>query len=148
MFAPKRILVPTDFSGDSDEALKEALELAKQYNSKVYLLHVTEPLAQCAVDYCVDIATVHQAEADEVNRSKEMMQRELAKFAERQGIEVITDIREGDTVAEILKEQDEKGVDLIVMPSHRKAGLLKRFMGMVSEKVMEGAKSPVLLVKH
>ena len=36
MFAPKRILVPTDFSGDSDEALKQALELAKQYHAKVY----------------------------------------------------------------------------------------------------------------
>jgi len=34
MFAPKRILVPTDFSDYSDEALKQALELAKQYNAK------------------------------------------------------------------------------------------------------------------
>ncbi len=148
MFAPKRILVPTDFSGDSDEALKQALELAKQYQSKVYLLHVAEPIMQCGADYCMDLASVRQAEAEEINRSKEMMQRELAKFAESQEIEVITDIREGDTVSEILKEQDEKGVDLIVMPSHRRTGLLKRMMGQVAEKVMEEAKSPVLLVRH
>ena len=44
MFAPKRILVPTDFSDYSDEALKQALELAKQYHSKVYLLHVANPV--------------------------------------------------------------------------------------------------------
>jgi nucleotide-binding universal stress UspA family protein len=44
MFAPKRILVPTDFSDNSDEALKQALELAKQYKAKVYFLHVTTPV--------------------------------------------------------------------------------------------------------
>lgn len=148
MFAPKRILVPTDFSGDSDEALKEALELAKQYHSKVYLLHVAEPITQCSVDYCLDLATVRQAEAEEMNRSKEMMQRELAKFPEGMDVEVISDIREGDAVTEILKEQDERGVDLIVMPSHRKTGLFKRMMGQVAEKVMEEAKTPVLLIRH
>ena len=42
----------------------------------------------------------------------------------------------------------QQGVDLIVMPSHRKASLFKRLMGQVSEKVMEEAKSPVLLVRH
>lgn len=148
MFAPKRILVPTDFSGDSDEALKEALELAKQYHSKVYLLHVAEPIMQCSADYCLDMASVRQVEAEEIKRSKELMQKELAKFPEGLDIEVISDIREGDTVAEILKEQDEKGVDLIVMPSGHKKGLFKRLMGPVSERVMEEAKTPVLLVRH
>jgi nucleotide-binding universal stress UspA family protein len=81
-------------------------------------------------------------------KAKEMMQRELKKFPEFQEIEVISDIREGEPVEEILKEQEEKGVDLIVMPSHGKTGFLKRLMGQVSEKVMEEAKSPVLLVRH
>lgn len=148
MFTPKRILVPTDFSGNSDEALKQALELAKQYHAKVYLLHVAEPVTQWAVDYVPDASVVQQAEAAEILRAKEMMQKELAKFPEGQEIEVISDIREGDTVEEILKEQDENSVDLIVMPSHGKTGMIKRMMGLVSEKVMEEAKSPVLLVKH
>ena len=89
-----------------------------------------------------------QVEDAEIVRAKERMQRELSKFPEGQEIEVITDIREGDTVHEILKEQDERGVDLIVMPSHRETGLLKRLMGQVSENVMASAKSPVLLVRH
>lgn len=148
MFAPKRILVPTDFSEESDEALKQALELAKQFNAKVYLLHVAEPITQCAGDYCLDAAAVKQAEESEIIRAKEMMQREMAKFSVGQDIEVISDIREGDPVYEILKEQDERGVDLIVMPSFRKTGFLKRMLGHVSETIMEEAKSPVLLVRH
>ena len=148
MFAPKRILVPTDFSEDSDEALQQALELAKQYHAKVYLLHVAEPITQCAGDFCLDASTMREAEDSEILRVREMMQEELSKFPEVREIEVESDIREGDPVREILREQDEKGVDLIVMPSHRKAGLLKKLMGQVSEKVMEEAKSPVLLVRH
>ena len=148
MFAPKRILVPTDFSDSSDEALKQALELAKQYNAKVYLLHVAEPIEQCTVDYCLDLSTVKAAEDAEILQAKEKMQQELGKFSEFQEIEVISDIREGKPVEEILKEQEEKGVDLIVMPSHGKTGFMKRLMGQVSEKIMEEAKSPVLLVRH
>jgi universal stress protein A len=148
MFAPKRILVPTDFSDSSDEALKQALELAKQYNAKVYLLHVAEPIRQCAGDYCLDESKVKAVEDAEILQAKEMMQRELKKFSEFQEIEIISDIREGEPVQEILKEQEEKGVDLIVMPSHGKTGFIKRLMGQISEKVMEEAKSSVLLVRH
>lgn len=148
MFAPKRILVPTDFSDNSDEALKQALELAKQYKAKVYLLHVTTPVNLCTVDYCLDTPTYQGMENQEMFQAQDMMQLELKKFPEFEEIEVISDVREGEPVEEILKEQDEKGVDLIVMPSHSKRGLLKRFMGVISEKVMEEAKSPVLFVHH
>jgi len=148
MFAPKRILVPTDFSDYSDEALKQALELAKQYNSKVYLLHVANPVTQCTADYCLDVETFKKAEENAMIQAREMMQKELQKFPEFQEIEIISDIREGEPVKEILKEQEEKGVDLIVMPSHGKSGILKRLMGQIAEKVMEETKSPVLLVQH
>ena len=40
MLAPTRILVPTDFSPYSDRALVQALDIAKQYRAKVFLLHV------------------------------------------------------------------------------------------------------------
>ena len=59
-----------------------------------------------------------------------------------------SDVREGDLADEILKEQEERGVDLIVMPSHGKTNFLKRLMGSISEKIMEEAKSDVLLVRH
>ena len=40
MLMPTRILVPTDFSEYSDRALEQALDIAKQYHAKVFLLHV------------------------------------------------------------------------------------------------------------
>lgn len=148
MFSPRRILVPTDFSEDSDEALKQALELADQYHAKVYLLHVTEPVTQCAGDFCLDETAVRAAGDSEKTHAREMMQKELSKFSQWRDIEVISDIREGDPAVEILREQDERGVDLIVMPSHKKTGFMKRLMGQISEQIMEEAKTPVLLVRH
>ena len=40
MFAPKNILVPTDFSEHSDRELAEAVDIARQHKARIYLLHV------------------------------------------------------------------------------------------------------------
>ncbi|MBK7550265.1 MAG: universal stress protein [Syntrophaceae bacterium] len=53
MFTPKSILVPTDFSEHSDRAVRQAVDIAEQHNSKIYLLHVVDRLQQCAIDYCI-----------------------------------------------------------------------------------------------
>ncbi len=59
MFAPKNILVPTDFSQYSDKAFKEAVILAEKFKSKIYLLHVyDEGIQQCVVDYCLPVEQV------------------------------------------------------------------------------------------
>ena len=42
-----KILVPTDFSEQADNALRVAAQLAKKYNAEIYLLHLLElPLNQ------------------------------------------------------------------------------------------------------
>jgi nucleotide-binding universal stress UspA family protein len=46
-----------------------------------------------------------------------------------------------------LNEQKEKKIDLIVIGSHGKTGLIHHLMGSVAERVMRGAKCPVLLAK-
>lgn len=46
MLKPTKILVPTDFSEYSDKALKQALDIAKEYNAKVYVLHVLDQKLQ------------------------------------------------------------------------------------------------------
>lgn len=38
----KRILVPTDFSPQAENALKVAAQLAKKYDSEIFLLHLLD----------------------------------------------------------------------------------------------------------
>lgn len=147
MFAPKNILVPTDFSEYSDRALQEAIDIANQYHSKIYLLHVAEMVIHCTVDYCLDPQTVTQVENETIQASKKMMHDQVAKFQKSNAAEIITEIRKGTPYEEILKDQQEKNIDLIVIASHGQTGLMRYLVGSVAEKVLRHSKSPVLLVR-
>jgi universal stress protein A len=148
MFAPKKILVPTDFSEPSDLALKKAVDIASTNKSKIYLLHVIdEAIRQCAVDYCLDYAVVQQLEQDSERVAREMLEKEVKKFLLDQQIDIEFDVQHGTPAEVILKEQQSKDIDLIVIASHGKTGIKKVLMGSVAEKVLKGSKSPVLLIK-
>jgi universal stress protein A len=146
MFAPKNILVPTDFSNYSDKALKRAVDIASEHKSKIYVLHVVDEIMQCAVDYCLDISLVKQIEKQSLKFAEEKLQEIVKAFAAPKDIKVIVDIKMGDTYETILKEQQNKRIDLIVIASRGKKGLIHH-LGSIADKVMRGAKCPVLLVK-
>jgi universal stress protein A len=138
MFAPKKILVPTDFSKFSEEALKEAYDIAKQYKAKIYLLHVIDVIQQCTVDYCMDQKTLESLDKQIIQASADMMEKQIKKVAKSKDVEIISDVKKGTPYEEILKEQQAKKIDLIVIASH----------GSVAERVTRAAKCPVILVKN
>jgi universal stress protein A len=148
MFAPKKILVPTDFSKFSDKALKEAVDIAKKYGSKIYLLHVIdEHIQQCAVDYCIGAEIVSKLQRDSVKASKQKLHEGISAVAEAKKLDVEIDVKEGVPAEVILSEQKKKGIDLIVIASHGKTGILKNLLGNVTDKVVRGSKCPVVVVK-
>ncbi len=147
MFAPKRILVPTDFSTYSDRSLGEALDIAKQHGSTIYLLHVVSVVQQCSVDYCIDPGALAAIEKQTGDRVSRMMSEQTGKFPDINAVTVVQDTRRGTPYDEILKEQEEKDIDLIVIASHGTTGLLKHLMGSVAEKVSRAAKCPVLIIR-
>lgn len=148
MFSPKRILVPTDYSKFSDKALKHAVDIAKEHNSRIYLLHVVGIIQACVVDYCFDNATIADLERKSVQAAQDMMQKQIKRIMKDREIEIIPDVKQGIPYEEILKEQEAKKMDLIVIASHGSTGLLHYLIGSVAEKVTKGAKCPVLLVKN
>lgn len=148
MFAPKNILVPTDFSKYSDAALKKAVDIATQNDSNIYLLHVIdEQIRQCAVDYCLSIDVVNQLEKESIKASKDKLKKEAAAIVKTKKIKVIFDVKNGVPSEVILSEQKAKKIDLIVIASHGKTGILKQLMGSVADKVIKGSKCPVIVVK-
>ena len=149
MFAPKNILVPTDFSVYADNALKQAIDIAKQNKSTIYLFHVIDDgFRQCAVDYCLNEGDVQKIYKDSIKNAMDKLQQEAKKITDNQsGIEIVFDTIRGIPYEEILKEQEAKGIDLIVIASHGKTGILKNLLGGVVDKVMKRAKCQVLLVR-
>jgi nucleotide-binding universal stress UspA family protein len=148
MFAPKTLLVPTDFSDHAEKALQAAIDLARQYGSKILLLHVVGLVIQCTMEYCLDPQTSTLVEKEAIDSAKKMIQSLLGKFPDSKSVDIVADIRKGTPYEEILKVQQEKKADLIVMGSHGQSGLVRHLMGSVAEKVMRQAKCSVLLVKN
>jgi len=148
MLKPTKILVPTDFSPDSDKALKQALDIAKQNNAKVFLLHVIGKHIQQSVDvYSIDYRVVQDMEKQIKNSAIEKMEKQLARFPQTQEIETASTIRNGVAYEEILKEQEEKNIDLIVLASLGRTGLSKYLLGNVARIILKEAKCHVLLTK-
>jgi nucleotide-binding universal stress UspA family protein len=129
MFAPKNILVPTDFSKYADAALKKAVDIATQHDTKIYLLHVIDKqIVECVVDYCLSYEVVEALKKDSLKEGKAKLQKEAEAIVKSKKIKVSYDIKS-------------------VMSSHGKTGLLKQLMGSVADKVVQGSKCPVLVIK-
>jgi universal stress protein A len=148
MFAPKKILVPTDFSKFSDNALKQAYDIAKQYKAKIYLLHVIEIVQTCSIDYCLDDQSVKALDEKSLEFSEKMIQKQINKVFRSKDVEVVSDVKKGRPYEEILKEQTSKKIDLIVIASHGRTGILSHLIGSIAEKVVRGAKCPVMVVRN
>jgi len=148
MFAPKNILVPTDFSKYSDVALDKAVDIATQYKAKIYLLHViTEHIRRCMADYCLDLQLVKQLEKQSIKGAKDKLKTAADAIAKEKGVAISIVIKEGVPQEVILSEQKAKKIDLIVIASHGKTGILKHLIGSVADKVVKGSKCPVIVVK-
>lgn len=149
MFTPKRILVPTDFSNYSNHALKQAVDIAGVYHSKIYVLHVIdEALQQCMVDYCLPEVLIRQIEADSMKAAREKLQDQVNQMEDALPAgEIFPEVKRGIPYDEIVKEQDAKDIDLIIIASHGRTGILKTLIGGVVEKVLRGAKCSVLLLR-
>ena len=148
MFRPTRILVPTDFSEYSDKALRQALDIAKQHNALVYVLHVIhEAMHRCWTDYCLSDEQMQDFKKQMRVGAEEDLRKQVAKLPEAKGVEVVTDVKEGVPYEEILREEKERGIDLIVIGTLGRTGITKYFLGSVTKNVAKGAKCPVLLAK-
>ncbi|HNW28982.1 MAG TPA: universal stress protein [Spirochaetota bacterium] len=120
MFKPKRILVTTDFTDESDSALREAVGIGEQFRSTVYLLHVIPEIEQCAVDYCLAEQEII-AEKNKLRKEAEQMMDEMVRrVAPDSMVQIVKEVRFGNTVDEIVSAERERAVDLVMAAPHRK----------------------------
>ena len=139
----KDILVPTDFSAASRNALKYALNLARQYEAKIKLLYVIEP--PIYTDFQAGPAVYNERETSERARA------ELEQLRDEQGADAgyIADIRVviGKPYAEITAVARGLQPDVIVIATHGRTGIKHVLLGSTAEKVVRHASCPVLVVR-
>ncbi len=149
MIQIENILVPTDCSDLSKEALQYAIEFAKQFKAKLTLLMVTvsEPLT-ILNDYGYFSPELHHKILAETEKRSKTELENFWKTLSNPEVDVDLVNIKGDPYTEIVRFAKEKSVDIIIMGTHGRTGLKHIFMGSVAEKVVRYSPQPVLTVKH
>ena len=140
----ENILFPTDFSENSEEALKYAISLAEKYGSNLHIVHVTlganQYMAYDMNAYIPDDMKKNERETLEKNL------RALPPENLGQPKSVTHEILEGIPLPEILGYIKKNNIDLVVMGTHGRTGLKHLVMGSVAENVVRNSSVPVLSV--
>lgn len=137
----KRILVPTDGSERSLAVLPFVKEFAESYGSEILMLSVAVPAMLSPLDV-VDFGELEQVAPPHTSDCRAV----ASKFAE-QGIQVRILSTTGDPASEIIDRCVSESSDLIVMTTHGRSGVSRWMLGSVSEKVLRGASTLLLLVR-
>lgn len=148
MIALKNILVPTDFSDTSANAVRYAKAFAETFQASLHLLHVVEELLVYAwtppegsIPLAADIRTDMEA------RTREQLHK-LLTDAERERFRAHFLTLTGSPFVEIVRYAKEQDIDLIVLGTHGRGPIAHMLMGSVAEKVVRKAPCPVLTVRH
>jgi nucleotide-binding universal stress UspA family protein len=139
--SPQKILVATDFSAASDEALGRAIDTAKSSTAEVEIIHVIEP----AEEYPFGLFYLDSDSGALYTHVENELSRRADRFRQA-GLRCETKIVEGNASMEIAKRGREIDADLIVVGTHGRTGLAHAMLGSVAERVVRRASCPVLTV--
>lgn len=140
----KTILVPIDFSGVTDAAIRSASALARAFESDLVLLHVGAPDPDF-VGYDPGPPSVRDYVAEQFREEHSQLQG-LKHAIDLPEERVTALLIQGITAEKILEEAKRMGADLIVMGSHGHGALHNLLVGSVTEGVLKEATCPVLVV--
>ena len=140
-----KILLTTDGSDYSLNAVEHALSIANDNDAEVIVLNVIED------NFVIDLsnAEIIKDVKGILNEKSQKNLKKVEELKEDLGYDVKLSSRsvEGFPANVILKTIDEENIDLVVIGSSGKTGLDKFIMGSVASKVVNSAKCSVLVIR-
>ena len=143
----RHILVPTDGSPLSQEAISHAVSLAAETGAKVTFVTVTEPFHTFSL-------VAEQIQDTPAEHRRHMKQRAEQTLAAAHAIAQAADVVHTVVHAEddqphraIVRTAAEAGCDLIAMASHGRRGVSALVLGSVTAKVLTDTTLPVLVYR-
>lgn len=140
----KKILVPVDFSENSQKILQSAIHVAKKFDAALTVLFVVQSIDHYSGFYIPHIP-ISQFEDEMVESANNKMRSFLEENMD-QSVKYTSKVLIGDVSEEILKFAEVEKFELIVMGTHGYKGLEKVLFGSVAEKVVKRAPCAVLTV--
>ena len=147
MLKVDKILVPTDFSENSDLALGKAIELAMTCNSTVHLTYVMPEIPDIfkLSKYMVKGKAQIQTELEKSCES--YFKEQIDKFTDGNSVAIKTHVLDGIPSKEILKFEKKLRPNMIVITAQGASALEEFIFGSTANKIIRYAKSSVFLVK-
>jgi len=140
----KTIIVPIDFSEQSEFALKAAASLSKKHGSEIIALHMLE----------LNEAMISSSEGFHPEQTVfliKMAEKRISEFLDKpylKGVKKVTPIiKHFKVFSEVNDVAAKHGADMIIMGSHGSDGLKEIFVGSNAEKVVRNSDIPVLVIK-
>jgi nucleotide-binding universal stress UspA family protein len=143
----KHILLPTDGSAASEDAVRKCMQFAKEIGAKVTGFHVMPEFHVFTYQ-----AEMLEDTSDEFRKESEAHAQKylgvVEKFAGEAGVpcKVATAIGDHPHQA-IIDAAARHGCDLIVMASHGRKGIKGLLMGSETQKVLTHSQMPVLVYR-
>lgn len=136
----KKILFPTDFSHTGDAALQLATTLARESGATLIIAHIEEaPNVYAGGEFYYGIP----------NPPTEELQRMLGEIKPTDpSVPYEHRLLTGDPAAAIVRLAEDENVDMIIMGTHGRTGIVRVLMGSVAEVVVRRAKCPVVTYKR
>ena len=141
----ERILFPTDFSEGSANALPYAVDLAKHYNAKLYILHVIYDIQRAA-----GLSIPHISSDELYKELNEWAIKELDKSC-LEGTRGFSNVEkavvQGIPYEEIIDFVKKEKIDMTVIGTYGRSGLDRFIFGSTAERVVRRAPCAVLTVR-
>jgi nucleotide-binding universal stress UspA family protein len=142
----KTLVVPTDFSSVSVNAMNYAVDMAQAINAGIILLHVYNIPVSFTDGPVAPVTTIS---VEEMKRTSEERLQEIKKnlvTVTSGKIEIFTEARLGETIEEL--EQLCRSVEplAIIMGSHGTTGIERMIMGSTTLTAIRQLKCPVIVV--
>ena len=147
----KPILVPVDFSSNSEAALINAAELAEKLGSDLVILHIVHDLNEAPGYYSVkgrgkQMRRMEDVAAEMLDEFFHKMQKEYSDLVALK--QATTMLVVGLPVNRILESAEKINARMIVMGSQGRTGLARAMLGSKAEQVVRLASIPVMIVKE
>jgi nucleotide-binding universal stress UspA family protein len=141
----RRILVPTDLSEASLQALDYAIEVGAAFEAQLILLFAIDPSLFIIAGQAY--APVPPSLIDEQRREARRMLTAAAERAVARGLRARVLVEQGSPYGVIVDTAKRVRADAIVMSTHGRTGVKRALIGSVAETVIHHAPCPVLTVR-
>jgi len=142
----KRILVVSRSTKNCKKALHYGISLAKQQNSKLYVLHVIhDPFS--LEGWNLPVPSLKQEYENLVKKAREEIDR-IIKSEQADGISITEWIRDGKPDEEVIAAVKEEKIDLIIMSAHEEGRFEHYLFGRTVEQLTRKMPCSILLVNY